>query len=157
MSAAFLEVTITLINWNAYCRWLSSLAPKLTERVFTEDIYSIVLSVWYIKQCYQVVRDKFYTTAISGETFTSLSYSQFSHAKEIFSAQLGLTRRECEILDLLLNNKTNLEITEELFISLGTAKTHVHNILQKAGVTKRTQLTDTFKQFLIESNKKESR
>lgn len=157
MSAAFLEITITLINWNAYSRWLSSFAPKLTERVFTEDIYSIVFSVWYIKHCYQVVRDKFYTTTLSGETFTSLSYSQFSHAKEIFSAQLGLTKRECEILDLLLNNKTNQEITEELFISLGTAKTHVHNILQKASVTKRAQLTDAFRHFLIESNKEESR
>ncbi len=151
MSASFLEVTITLIYWKTYSQWLSSFAPKLTERIFTEDIYSIALSVWYISQCYRIVRDKFYTTALSGEVSTSLSSGQFSHAKEKFSAHLALTKRECEILDLLLKNKTNQEITEELFISLGTAKTHVHNILQKANVTKRTQLMEAFKTFVMEN------
>lgn len=77
MTASFLEVTITLLNWRAYSQWLSSFAPKLTERVFTEDIYSIVLSIWYINHCYRIVKDNFYTTALSGEAFTSLSSSQF--------------------------------------------------------------------------------
>lgn len=34
----------------------------------------------------------------------------------------------------------NQEISDELVISIGTAKTHVHNIFQKIGVSKRQQL-----------------
>ncbi|WP_411338157.1 helix-turn-helix domain-containing protein [Enterocloster lavalensis] len=65
-----------------------------------------------------------------------------------FAQKLGLTKREREILDLLLKDRTNQEICGELVISLGTVKTHVHNILQKAEVTKRTQLMEQFRAFV---------
>lgn len=52
----------------------------------------------------------------------------------------GLTRREEELLKLLLDHKTNREISEELTISIGTVKTHVHHIYEKIGVTSRKEL-----------------
>ena len=73
---------------------------------------------------------------------------RYDSAKEEFAQKLGLTKREREILDLLLKDMTNQEISGELVISLGTVKTHVHNILQKAEVTKRTQLMEQFRNFV---------
>lgn len=35
--------------------------------------------------------------------------------------------------------KSNKEIAEQLIVSVGTAKWHVHNILQKLGVENRVQ------------------
>jgi LuxR family maltose regulon positive regulatory protein len=50
-----------------------------------------------------------------------------------------LSEQEQRVLGLIVAGKTNREIAEELFISVGTAKWHVHNILQKLGVSNRSQ------------------
>jgi len=50
-----------------------------------------------------------------------------------------LSEQELRVLDLIVAGKTNREIADELFISVGTAKWHVHNILQKLGVGNRSQ------------------
>lgn len=50
-----------------------------------------------------------------------------------------LTRRECEVLQLLADGKSNKGIGEALFISEKTVKNHVSNILQKMNVNDRTQ------------------
>lgn len=50
-----------------------------------------------------------------------------------------LTERELEILQLIVDGCSNFEIGEKLFISLGTVKTHVRNILNKLCADDRTQ------------------
>ena len=50
-----------------------------------------------------------------------------------------LSEQELRVLGLIVAGKTNREIADELFISVGTAKWHVHNILQKLGVSNRSQ------------------
>jgi LuxR family maltose regulon positive regulatory protein len=52
-----------------------------------------------------------------------------------------LTEQELNILALIVDGKTNQQIADKLFITVGTAKWHVHNILQKLGVNNRTQAT----------------
>ena len=51
-----------------------------------------------------------------------------------------MTSRESEVLLLLLQNKNNQEISRELYISMGTVKSHIHNIFAKLNVTKRNQV-----------------
>ena len=50
-----------------------------------------------------------------------------------------LTERELEILDLIVAGCSNAEIAERLYITIGTVKTHVRNILNKLSVDDRTQ------------------
>jgi two-component system response regulator DegU len=50
-----------------------------------------------------------------------------------------LTRRECEVLQMLADGKSNRSIGETLYISEKTVKNHVSNILQKMNVNDRTQ------------------
>src|SRR5215212_6606397 len=50
-----------------------------------------------------------------------------------------LTPREEEVLQLMKLGHTNRQIARELVISPGTAKNHVEHIIQKLGVTGRTQ------------------
>ncbi|MEB3311011.1 MAG: response regulator transcription factor [Snowella sp.] len=50
-----------------------------------------------------------------------------------------LTDRELEVLKLIVNGHSNAEIAEKLFITIGTVKTHVRNILNKLGTEDRTQ------------------
>lgn len=52
---------------------------------------------------------------------------------------LGLTRRERQVLALVSTGRTNREIAEVLFISEKTASVHVSNILTKLGVRSRVE------------------
>jgi len=45
-----------------------------------------------------------------------------------------LSRREKEILKLIVNEATTSEIAEKLFISVGTVETHRHNMMNKLNV-----------------------
>ncbi|KRE75828.1 response regulator transcription factor [Paenibacillus sp. Soil750] len=54
--------------------------------------------------------------------------------------QEGLTAREREVLLLIAEGKSNKDISEELFISIKTVKTHVSNLLMKCELDDRTQL-----------------
>jgi DNA-binding NarL/FixJ family response regulator len=51
----------------------------------------------------------------------------------------GLSRRECEVLALVADGRSNREIGETLFISDRTVGRHLTNIFHKIGVTSRTQ------------------
>jgi DNA-binding NarL/FixJ family response regulator len=90
-------------------------------------------------------------TAVRGETFlqpsvaakvvaefTRLTQTQASPSKD--SALLDtLSERELEILRLVASGASNKEIANTLFITEGTAKNHLTNILSKLGVRDRTQ------------------
>ncbi|HNN95229.1 MAG TPA: LuxR family transcriptional regulator, partial [Pseudomonadota bacterium] len=60
------------------------------------------------------------------------------------SAELHLSAREREVLDLLLIGRTNEEIGIVLNISTRTAKFHLGNLLQKLGVDSRHELIRLF-------------
>ncbi|MFC4597615.1 LuxR C-terminal-related transcriptional regulator [Cohnella hongkongensis] len=51
-----------------------------------------------------------------------------------------LSRREREVVELLIRGRSNLEIAQELFLSEATVKKHISNIYGKLQVRKRTQL-----------------
>ncbi len=50
-----------------------------------------------------------------------------------------LTARELEVLSLIGKGKTNLEISQDLFISIKTVKVHVSNVLAKLELDDRTK------------------
>ncbi len=55
---------------------------------------------------------------------------------------LGLTSRECEILELLASGASNREIAGALHISPNTVKTHVARVYGKLEVEKRMQAVE---------------
>lgn len=50
-----------------------------------------------------------------------------------------LTKREKEVFELLVQDKTTKEIADELFISEKTVRNHISNAMQKLGVKGRSQ------------------
>lgn len=50
-----------------------------------------------------------------------------------------LTKREREVFELLIMNKSTFEIADLLFISEKTVRNHISNVIQKLGVTCRSQ------------------
>jgi DNA-binding CsgD family transcriptional regulator len=70
-------------------------------------------------------------------------YINFSDAKSIDLATCrtyNLTEREVEISALVMQGLTNIEISETLYISFHTVKTHMTNIFKKTKSTNRTEM-----------------
>jgi DNA-binding NarL/FixJ family response regulator len=52
---------------------------------------------------------------------------------------LDLTSREVQILDLISQGLRNQEIADRLYLSVHTVKNHVHNMLERLGLTTRAE------------------
>lgn len=61
------------------------------------------------------------------------------YAIKLQETQANLTKRELQIFKRLLKGASNLDISEELFISESTVKTHIYNIYKKLEVTSRKE------------------
>lgn len=57
-------------------------------------------------------------------------------------AELGLTPRELEILELIAAGLSNREIAEKVFVSENTVKTHLSRVFDKLGAKRRTQAVE---------------
>ncbi|HLP89870.1 MAG TPA: response regulator transcription factor [Nostocaceae cyanobacterium] len=75
---------------------------------------------------------------------TSVETSSSESSLELQSTQPSidphaLTERELEVLQLIVEGCSNAVISERLYITIGTVKTHVRNILNKLSADDRTQ------------------
>lgn len=71
----------------------------------------------------------------SGQSVSTQSFTEMEVRRPLHL----LTRRECEVLQLLTDGRSNRGIGDDLYISEKTVKNHVSNILQKMNVNDRTQ------------------
>jgi DNA-binding NarL/FixJ family response regulator len=52
----------------------------------------------------------------------------------------SLSKRECQVLELLASGSSNVQIADQLGITQSTAKTHLRNIYSKTDHHNRTNL-----------------
>lgn len=170
-----LEDTIVIFKYDV----ITSFQVSINYRSITNDImyigYSIFV-IWKLVQSFQIISkdverdvDRREETIFqsnsplvdfeNGTTDNMKFHSSdgISEGQDLkfyrFCKEYQLTSREEDILLLLLENKNNQEISENLVISIGTAKTHVHNIFQKIGVTRRQQLLEFYDQYHTDNGK----
>jgi DNA-binding CsgD family transcriptional regulator len=60
---------------------------------------------------------------------------------------LGITKRELEILELIAQGMSNREIAEKLFVSENTVKTHSSRLFDKLRAKRRTQAVQIGKEM----------
>ena len=63
--------------------------------------------------------------------------------------ELGISKREYEILCAIASGLSNVEIAEKLFVSESTIKTHVSNLLPKLNARRRTEAVRIAKELNI--------
>jgi DNA-binding CsgD family transcriptional regulator len=66
---------------------------------------------------------------------------------EVKLRELGITRRELEILELIAGGLSNREIAEKLFVSENTVKTHSSRLFDKLSAKRRTQAVQLGKEL----------
>lgn len=92
------------------------------------NIDEIILSIE------NVMDGKIYLDRNLGNIFSTLD------KKDTFNYIPKLTRREKEVLKLIVEENTSAEISEKLFISISTVETHRANIFSKTGVKNMAEL-----------------
>jgi DNA-binding CsgD family transcriptional regulator len=73
--------------------------------------------------------------------------SSFTELPEAFKDFYRITRREAEILELLLEGIGSQEIGDRLFISRRTVETHLYNLYRKTKTANRVELINRIRSF----------
>ncbi|MGT2751182.1 response regulator transcription factor [Streptococcus orisasini] len=117
---------------------------KIMNRNVSEDLFSIAvcwLLLYYFLKDYPILEKRLQHLQ---------SDLPSKNASQAFFDHYHLTEREQEICQLLLEHKQNQEIAQELYLSVGTVKTHIHNIYIKMAVNKREQFFSLYKDYLAD-------
>ncbi len=88
-------------------------------------------------------------SAIIMNNFVSGAKSATIPKKEVKVLPFKLTKREKQILSLVLELKNNKDIAEELQISKRTAEVHRFNLMKKLEVSNLKELTDKAKEYQL--------
>ena len=110
--------------------------PELIQRVLRAGALGCLLKNVSGKELAEAIRKAHAgTTTLAPEAAEALVHAISSPVE----ARAGLTRRERDVLKLMVEGLTNAEIAERLVVSLSTVKTHVSSIIAKLGASTRTE------------------
>ncbi len=107
-------------------------------------LFFTILGIWAATQ---LVKPTIETVFVEKEIYIPLSDEQEVNEAEL--KKLSLSKREYEVLLLLVKGYSNAEIGEQLYLSLSTIKTHVSNLFVKMDVKSRTQAIEKSKRLKI--------
>ncbi|AXQ79592.1 LuxR family transcriptional regulator [Streptococcus chenjunshii] len=133
-----LEDSFVIFNIDNY----DKLAMRIQNRNFSEDLFSVSVSIITIAY---LIRD--YPHHKQTERRKLDKEERAKYYIDAFCRDYQLTKREKEIFLLLLEHRHNQEIADALFLSLGTVKTHIHNIYVKLNVNKREAIDDFYQTY----------
>ncbi len=126
----WLELKFVIVN-NAYEVYMGAIAIFFTA-------LGIWLALKLTKPKTVVIEKQVYVN--NGPEFT---------VNHVEVEKLGLSKRELEVLQLMAEGLSNLEISERLFVSLNTVKTHSAKVFEKMEVKRRTQAIEMGKRLSI--------
>lgn len=102
-------------------------------------LYSLILLGFGVSWVYTFSINKAYQKAhavvMESETFETSLQAKLK----------TLSRKEQEVLELILDHKSNQQICDQLFISLSTLKTHINHIYKKLEVNSRKEILAALK------------
>lgn len=128
--------TDTLLSWPKVKGILSKDSP--IEHLIKSIAVVIEHGLWLPRQTLEQMLDYYRNHKPSNDT-------------RLLPNQPLLTRREKQILGLLTEGKTNIEIAETLFVAETTVKSHIYNLYKKIDVKCRKEAIFKVKQLRPES------
>lgn len=116
--------------------------PFISERNFSENFLWMFICIYAMFICISKISGS--SSEQKEPTGTTVQTNKDSFIPDegfhAFIDHYKLTPRETEILKCMAEHKSTAEICEELCISTGTVKTHIHNIYAKVDVNTKSEL-----------------
>ncbi|WP_043023947.1 helix-turn-helix transcriptional regulator [Fluviicola taffensis] len=135
-----LAALLFLMRWLEFRLLIIDHAIELYAAVIA--IVFLVLGIWLAKQ---LTKPK--TVLVEKTIYVSPS-ENFERNEKVVE-ELGISKRELEVLELIAQGFSNHEIAERLFVSLNTIKTHSSKLFEKLEVNRRTQAVEVAKRLGI--------
>ncbi|HVM92019.1 MAG TPA: response regulator transcription factor [Terriglobales bacterium] len=120
--------------------WLGNRVTRRKERVVVREV---PVEVAVIKEVLVRVPAEAPPTLAQGSSALHEPFIPDERKRE----ELGVTRRELDILELIARGFSNREIAGKLFVSENTVKTHSSRVFDKLGAKRRTQAVQLGKEF----------
>ncbi len=142
IGAKFPETWAHLVSYRLRC--FSALFNAEPDEVFEKEALSRgIRGIFYRSESPQSFAEGIYVVLNNGLRYSQKILSSFineRHAPEYLSKNTAaLTRKEREILFLILRDMKNPDIAEKLGVSIHTVKTHICRIYKKIGAKNRYQ------------------
>jgi DNA-binding CsgD family transcriptional regulator len=128
MARTILLYAIALALAVAALEWLEY---RYVTRALSTEIYIVLLAVGFVA-----------LGLWAGHRLTPRPAGPVFRRNEAAIRSLGLSPRECEILEALAAGESNKEMGRRLGISPNTVKTHVARVYEKLGVQRRVHAID---------------
>ena len=134
----FLEIKIIVMD-------LIPLQEDVMEFV-QAGVSGFILKNANIVEFFTAIRSVFQGNKVLPSNLTDSLFSQIvegaiTHAKpSAIIESVHMTKREKQVIELIVDSATNKEIAQKLNLSTYTVKSHVHNILEKLALHSRIQI-----------------
>ena len=102
------------------------------------------LGIWLAKK---LTQPKIETVIVEKHIYPDQTTDFILNEKEM--TNLGISKRELEVLQLMATGLSNEEIGKQLYVSLNTIKTHSSKIFEKMDVKRRTQAIEKAKRLCL--------
>lgn len=135
-----LAILLFLMRWLEFRLVLLNHATELYTGAIA--VIFMILGIWLA-----INLSKPKTVVLEKKVFVDQSVNFKRNQKAI--DELGLSKRELEVLELIAEGLSNNEIAERLFVSLNTIKTHSSKLFEKMEVKRRTQAVELAKRLGI--------
>jgi DNA-binding CsgD family transcriptional regulator len=126
----WLELKLIIVD-NAYEIYMGAIA-----------VFFTVLGIWL---ALKLTKPK--TVVVEKQVYVNNGPEFIINQTEV--EKLGLSKRELDVLQLMAEGLSNKEISERLFVSLNTIKTHSAKVFEKMEVKRRTQAVEMGKRLSI--------
>ncbi|GGB24527.1 MULTISPECIES: response regulator transcription factor [Mucilaginibacter] len=126
----WLELKLIIVD-NAYEIYMGAIA-----------VFFTVLGIWL---ALKLTKPK--TVVVEKQVYVNNGPEFIINQTEV--EKLGLSKRELDVLQLMAEGLSNQEISERLFVSLNTIKTHSAKVFEKMEVKRRTQAVEMGKRLSI--------
>ncbi|MFD2725406.1 response regulator transcription factor [Hyunsoonleella rubra] len=130
---------------------LSRLESSYPNSAYTRQYKAELASDKFIVSPTESDTDLFWTYILFGLLMISLLFNlklirkiRGKNGKGLAEATSQLTKQEQNVLQLLLEDNSNKDIADALFVSVSTVKTHVNNVYRKLNVSSRDELKSLY-------------
>lgn len=136
------ENTFMILIWKPSAEIMQSILPLyVSERNISENVLVLIFAILALRRCFTTFQLRRKEPPISaGDVQEQLA----SATMDVFCERHGLTHREREVLECIVDGMDYQNTASRLQLAQGTVKSHMHNIFRKSNTKTRQELLELF-------------
>lgn len=150
----YLVIVTSLIIWNYIAFAWGETANNLNGQHAMRLPLDMTIIFWFIVNAATILfifrtsfAEAYGPSEIEPEIADAIVEAGKDNLFDDLQEEYGLTDREKELCQLIYEGKSNSEISEALFITESTVKTHIYNLYRKTGVKNRMEILRVVREF----------